>query len=458
MLPPHVAFGEECMRIAVVGLGYVGLVTASCLARLGQTVVGIERDERRLETLRNGDVPYYEPHLAPDLKAGLASGALTFTGDAAEGLRDADVVMICVGTPSDAEGRANLTDVLDVAHSIAEHVGGEPVIALRSTVPVGTTRRIEAEVNADRERRSLPPIRVFANPEFLRTGRAIEDWLRPTRVVIGTTGKAPPESIDRLMQLYGPLDAPILVTDAESAELVKNASNAFLATRISFVNELAALCEATGATIDSVVEGMAYDPRIGGQFMKPGLGFGGSCLPKEVRSMLAMGRDHELAMPLMTAVNDVNVGQVDAVADRLAELLDRPLAGARIAILGLAFKPDTDDIRESPPIALARELVDRGASVVACDPKAAERAAAVLPSLQIARDAAAAAAGADAIVLGTEWPEYATANLRSIAAAMRGDVLFDARNALDPDAADAAGLRYAGIGRAAGQGQERVGA
>ncbi len=446
------------MRIAVVGLGYVGLVTASCLARLGQTVVGIERDQQRLETLRNGDVPYYEPHLAPDLKAGLASGALTFTGDPIEGLKGADVVMICVGTPSDAEGRANLTDVLAVARTISEHVDGEPVIALRSTVPVGTTRRIERELNEDRARRSLPAVRVFANPEFLRTGRAIEDWLRPTRVVIGTTGEGSEDAVERLVTLYGPLDAPIMVTDAESAELVKNASNAFLAMRISFVNELAALCEATGATIDSVVEGMAYDPRIGGQFMKPGLGFGGSCLPKEVRSMLAMGRDRDVAMPLMTAVNDVNVGQVALVADRLAEMLGRPLAGARVAILGLAFKPDTDDIRESPPIALALELAKRGASVVGCDPKAAERAAAAAPGLEIAKNAAAAAVGADAVVLATEWPEYATSNLRALAGAMRGDVLVDARNALDPDAADAAGLRYAGIGRGAGQGQEGVGA
>ena len=446
------------MRIAVVGLGYVGLVTASCLARLGQTVVGIERDQRRLETLRNGDVPYYEPHLAPDLKSGLASRALAFTDDAAEGLKRADVVMICVGTPSDAEGRANLTDVLDVARSISKQVGGDPVIALRSTVPVGTTRRIEGELNDDRKRRSLRPIRVFANPEFLRTGRAIEDWLRPTRVVIGTTGDGSEAAVERLITLYGPLDAPILVTDAESAELVKNASNAFLAMRISFVNELAALCEATGATIDSVVEGMAYDPRIGGQFMKPGLGFGGSCLPKEVRSMLAMGHDRDLAMPLMTAVNDVNVAQVKAVADQLAEMLGRPLDGARVAILGLAFKPDTDDIRESPPIALAEELAGRGASVVACDPKASERAAAMAPSLEIAKDAAAAAAGADAVVLATEWPEYATANLRMLAGAMRGDVLFDARNALDPDGARAAGLRYAGVGRGVGQVQEGVGA
>jgi UDPglucose 6-dehydrogenase len=446
------------MRIAVVGLGYVGLVTASCLARLGQEVTGIERDPRRLETLLKGDVPYYEPHLAPDLKAGLASGALTFADDARRGLEQADVVMICVGTPSDAEGRADLTDVLDVARAISEIVDNDPVVALRSTVPIGTTRRIEAELNVTRERRSLAPLRVFANPEFLRTGRAIEDFLRPTRVIIGTTGAAAPDALDRLMTLYTPLEAPIVVMDAESAELVKNASNAFLAMRISFVNELASLCDAAGASIDAVVEGMAHDPRIGGQFMRPGLGYGGSCLPKDVRSMLAMGRDRGLAMRLMAAVDDVNVGQVQAVTEGLGELLGRSLDGTRIAVLGLAFKPDTDDIRESAAIALARELADRGASVVGCDPRAAERAAAVLPSLELASGPVAAASGADAVVLATEWPEYTTMDMQAVARAMRGDILIDARNALDPDAAGAVGLRYAGIGRGVRHGQGSVGA
>jgi UDPglucose 6-dehydrogenase len=428
------------MRIAVVGLGYVGLVTATCLARLGQNVIGIERDRRRLDTLLRGEVPYYEPHLAPDLSAQLAAGAL------------------CVGTPSNAEGRADLTDVLAVADVIAERVDGDPVIALRSTVPIGTTRRVEKALNDARAARGLPPIRVFANPEFLRTGRAIEDFLRPTRVVIGATDDARTGPIERLIALYSPLEAPVVVMDAESAELVKNASNAFLAMRISFVNELAALCDASGASIDAVVEGMALDPRIGGQFMRPGLGYGGSCLPKDVRSLQSMGRDRGLEMPLTDAVHVVNSGQVGMVADRLEAMLDRPLASARVAVLGLAFKPDTDDVRESAAIALAAELRKRGAAVVACDPQASERALAVLPGLEVAENAMLAVSGADATVLATEWPEYVTLDLQKLASAMRGHVLVDARNALDAGAAGAVGLRYTGIGRGVAQGQNRAAA
>ena len=446
------------MQITVVGLGYVGLVTATCLARLGQTVIGIERDRRRLDTLLEGGVPYYEPHLAPDLKAQLASGTLVFTDDPDHALRDTDVVMICVGTPSDQHGRADLTDVLAVANMISERVENDPVIALRSTVPIGTTRKVEDELNRAREARALGPISVLANPEFLRTGRAIEDFLRPTRIVIGATGDTASEPIERLMALYAPLEAPVVLMDAESAELVKNASNAFLAMRISFVNELAAVCDASGASIDSVVEGMALDPRIGGQFMRPGLGYGGSCLPKDVRSLLSMGQDRGLEMPLTTAVNRVNAGQVGLVADRVADSLGRPLADARIAVLGLAFKPDTDDIRDSAAIALVQELERRGADVVACDPQAGSRALVVLPDLELADGPISAASGSDAIVLATEWPEYVTVDLAQVATAMRGDLIVDARNAIDPDHATAVGLRYSGIGRAAGQGQGRAAA
>ena len=395
------AHSEGRMRIAVVGLGYVGLVTATCLARLGQRVAGIERDERRVAKLLAGEVPYYEPHLAPDLAAQLGSGALTFTSDPSAGLADAEMVMICVGTPSDPEGRADLKDVTSVVQSVGEHVNGDPVIALRSTVPVGTTRRLESELNAVRGRRGLTAVPIFANPEFLRTGRAIEDFLRPSRVVIGATGAVRPEAIDRLIALYAPLEAPVAVMDAESAELVKNASNTFLAMRISFVNELAALCDASGASIDAVVSGMAYDSRIGGQFMKPGLGYGGSCLPKDVRSLMAMGREHGLEMRLTRSIDDVNHGQVAAIVDRLEGLLGKPLSSARIGLLGLAFKPDTDDIRESAAIALGTELAGRGASVVACDPQAGDRGAEQLPGATLVDGPLAAANDADALVLAT---------------------------------------------------------
>jgi len=292
---------------------------------------------------------------------------------------------------------------------------------------------------------------VLANPEFLRTGRAIEDFLRPSRVVIGRTEETTQDSLDRIATLYATLEAPLVVVDAESAELVKNASNAFLAMRVSFVNELAALCDVTGANVDDVVAGMAYDPRIGGQFMRPGLGYGGSCLPKDVRSLMSMGRDHGLGMPLVQAIDRVNVEQVTAIADRLGDRLGKSFADARIAILGLAFKAETDDIRESASIALALEIQRRGASVVACDPHAAARVSTALPDVQIAEGPLEAATAADAVVLATEWPEYVTLDLRGLASVMRGDLLLDGRNALDPEGAKAAGFRYVGVGRAGGQ-------
>lgn len=435
------------MRIAVVGLGYVGLVTASCLARLGQIVVGLERDPEKLDSLAAGRVPYYEPHLAADLASGRASGALTFTGRPEVALAGADVVMICVGTPSDPTGRADLTDVLAVTEMLAAAVDDEPTVALRSTVPVGTTRRIETRLNEMRAGHGLRPISVIANPEFLRTGRAIDDFLRPTRIVIGTTESTSPGALERLTNLYAPLEAPTAVMDANSAELVKNASNAFLATRLSFVNELAALCESTGADIDAVLAGMADDPRIGGLFMRPGIGFGGSCLPKDVRSLIAMARDRGLPMALATAVDAVNVERASALIDRLAQTIDRPLAGARVGILGLAFKPDTDDVRESPALALASALRDREVGVVAYDPQAGANASRVLPWLEQADGPQGVATAADAIVLATEWPEFVTMDLGSLAGLMRGRLLVDGRNALDPDAVVRAGLRYIGVGR-----------
>ena len=320
------------MRLAVVGLGYVGLVTATCLARLGQDVIGLETDEAKLRTLEAGDVPYYEPNLDSELAAQKAAGRLRFTGTASQALPAADMILICVGTPSDASGHADLGAVLAVADAIANTVDGDPVVVLRSTVPIGTTRLVERRLTEARATRGLPPIPVFANPEFLRTGRAIEDFLRPTRVVIGQTALASSADLAALETLYAPLEAPILVTDAESAELVKNSSNAFLAMRVSFVNELALLCDAAGANVDDVIQGMALDPRIGGQFMRPGIGYGGSCLPKDVRSLIATGADHGIEMRLATAVDAVNRLQTDRIVDGR-----NALDAAKVAAAGLRY-------------------------------------------------------------------------------------------------------------------------
>jgi UDPglucose 6-dehydrogenase len=433
------------MQIAVIGLGYVGLVTAACLARLGQRVRGLDSDVSKVEALAEGRAPFYEPGLAGALTEG--AERLSFTARPDEALAGADVILICVGTPSRPTGEADLTAVMAVADTIAEHVTTPAVIALRSTVPVGTTETIERRINAHlRERGWTRPIPIVSNPEFLRTGRALDDFLRPSRVVLGRTELATDGDIDVLATLYRPLEAPIFVVDARSAELVKNAANAYLATRISFVNELAGLCEATGASVGSVIDGIAADPRIGGDYLRPGLGYGGSCLPKDVRSMIAQGDEYGEPMALARAVDEVNRRQAERAADRIADAIDRPLASARIALLGLAFKPDTDDIRDSPAIALAHVLRARGATVVATDPQAGARASRQEPWLEQAESIIDAARGADAVVLATEWPAYVTADLSALAAAMRGCVLFDGRNALDPARVASAGLAYVAVG------------
>jgi UDPglucose 6-dehydrogenase len=437
------------MQIAVVGLGYVGLVTATCLARLGQEVVGLETDRAKLDALADGRTPFYEPGLDGELAAQRASGRLQFTSDPAEALGAADAVLICVGTPSASDGKADLRAVHAVADTLGTHLGRRAVVALRSTVPVGTTRSVEARLNqALAGRNGKGPVPVVANPEFLRTGRALDDFLRPSRVVLGRTDLASDADVDLLSALYRPLSAPILVFDAESAELVKNAANAYLALRISFVNELAQLCEASGASIEAVIAGIAPDPRIGGEYLRPGLGYGGSCLPKDVRSLIAQGDERSLPMGLARAVDEVNAQQPLGVADRLATALGG-LEGRRIALLGLAFKPDTDDIRDSPALTLASTLRDRGVTVVGCDPEAGERVAATMPWIEQAASPVEAVRGADAAVLATEWPAYVTLDPGMLRQAMRGDVLFDARNALNPARVAAAGLRYLSVGRTA---------
>ena len=436
------------MQITVIGLGYVGLVTATCLARLGQRVTGLEVDADKLRSLEQGEAPYYEPHLQPELTLQQREKRLHFTLDPSEALRDAEVVLVCVGTPSADNGEADLSSVHAVFETLGRVLDHPVVVALRSTVPVGTTRDVERRLNEALAGRDLPwSVPVLANPEFLRTGRAIEDFLHPSRVVVGRAQLADDEHVELLSTLYRPLEAPILVVDAESAELTKNAANAYLATRISFINELAMLCDATGAVIDDVLRGVSSDPRIGGDYLRPGIGYGGSCLPKDVRSMIAMGRQREVQLALASAVDAVNANQPGHAADLLAAELGGELSGTRVALLGLAFKPGTDDIRDSPALALAALLRDRGATVVGCDPKAGAATARHAPWLTICAGPMEAATDADAVVLATEWPEYVTISPTDLAGVMRGDVLLDARNALDPAHVRASGLRYLGVGR-----------
>ncbi|HEX2141360.1 MAG TPA: UDP-glucose/GDP-mannose dehydrogenase family protein [Candidatus Limnocylindria bacterium] len=439
------------MQITVVGLGYVGLVTATCLARLGQDVIGLEADPDKLRALERDEPPFFEPGLEGEIAFQRSTGRLRFTGESAQALRTPDVVLICVGTPSRPSGEADLRAVEQVIDSIAGELQNHAVIALRSTVPVGTTRKVEARLNARLgEHGGTASVPVFANPEFLRTGRAIEDFLRPWRVVLGKTELPTEEDVERLLTLYRPLESPTLVFDAESAELVKNAANAYLATRISFINELSALCERTGASIDAVISGIASDPRIGADYLRPGIGYGGSCLPKDVRSLVAMGDHYKVPMQLALAVDAINQQQPLRAAERLADELGGSLQGRRIGLLGLSFKPDTDDIRDSPALALARALRGMGADVAACDPEAAAAAAAREPWIEIVAGPSELAARADALVLATEWPEYVTLDMGPLAADMRQPILLDARNALDAKVVMAAGFRYLRVGNPAG--------
>jgi UDPglucose 6-dehydrogenase len=430
--------------IAVVGLGYVGLVTAVCLARLGQDVVGLDSDERKVDQLAKGIPTFFEPGLEGELRQN--AERLRFTSDVTA-LESPECVMICVGTPSAADGTADLTAVTAVADTIGDRLQHRAVIALRSTVPVGTSAMIEQRINDRlRERSASFEVSVVANPEFLRTGRAIDDFLRPSRLILGHTDGTSAADLDYLSNLYRPLEAPVFVLDARSAELVKNASNSYLALRISFANELARLCEQTGASIVSVLSGVGADPRIGPGYLRPGLGYGGSCLPKDVRSLIAMGQEHGEPMALMQAVKGVNDQQVERVVDRLEAALGRPLSGSRVAVLGLAFKPDTDDVRESPALAMVAALRRRGAEVVAADPEASATALAVDPDLVTADTPAEAAAGADAVVLATGWPAYVSGDFPALATAMRGSLFLDACLAADPEAVTSAGLSYVGVG------------
>jgi UDPglucose 6-dehydrogenase len=437
------------MRITVVGLGYVGLVTATCLARMGQHVLGLESDERKLRALEAGQAPYYEPHLQGELTLQQLEGRLTFTSDPAAALRDPEIILICVGTPSRPSGDADLGAVESVLASISDHLEHRAVVALRSTVPIGTTRRVEARLNERlRSRGHSESVAVFANPEFLRTGRALDDFMHPARVILGRTEQASDDDTERLATLYRPLDTPILVFDAESAELVKNAANAYLATRISFINEIAALCEASGASIDAVVQGVSADPRIGGEYIRPGIGYGGSCLPKDVRSLMAMGQERGLPMTFTRAVDAVNAEQPARAVQRIGKAVGG-LEDKRVGLLGLAFKAGTDDIRDSPALALASALRDAGAEVIACDPQAGHASSLVAPWIEMRAEPVDVAMDADALVLSTDWAEYVTANLIELREVMRGDVLFDARNAMDATAVAAAGLRYLAVGRPA---------
>ena len=434
------------MKITVIGAGYVGLVSAACFSDFGYEVTCVDRDARKLAMLEAGKIPIYEQGLEPIVSANREAGRLTFTDRLKEAVAAADVVLIAVGTPTrEGEDGADLSYVYAAAEEIARAVQGFTVVVTKSTVPVGTAaklREIIARARPDAD------VEVASNPEFMREGSAVEDFLRPDRVVVGVSS---PRAEKVMSQLYRPLttrNVPLLVTSCEAAEVIKYAANTFLATRIAFVNELADLCERVGADIEYVARGMGLDKRIGLQFLSPGPGFGGSCFPKDTRALAHTARQQGRPFSLVEKVIASNEARKLALVDRVQQAVGGPLAGRRIAVLGIAFKAETDDIRDAAALTLIPELQKRGASVAAFDPVAMDNGRQVFESVQWCADAYSAAIGADAVVILTEWNVFRGLDLQRLARDMRQPVMVDFRNLFSLSDAQGSGIAYHSIGRA----------
>jgi len=432
------------MRIAMIGTGYVGLVSGACFADFGHQVCCIDKDAGKIDGLNQGRMPIWEPGLEALVKANAERGRLSFTTDLAEGVEGAEAVFIAVGTPArSGDGHADLTYVFNAVRELANVIKPGTVVVTKSTVPVGTGDRI-VEILAEE---GAKDISVASNPEFLREGAAIRDFKIPDRIVVGVDDE---RARDVLREIYRPLflnQSPILFTGRRTAELTKYAANAFLAVKISFINEIANLCEAVDADVQDVARGIGLDNRIGPKFLHAGPGYGGSCFPKDTLALLQTAAKVGIEQKIVGMVVAVNDERKAAMAERVAAALGGDLAGKRIGVLGLAFKPNTDDMREAPSLALIAGLLERGAEVVAFDPVAREQAEKVLSGIAYAPDAQSVADGADALVVVTEWDEFRALDLETLAGRMRGKVLVDLRNVYDPEEARRAGLIYSGIGR-----------
>ncbi len=427
------------MHVAVIGTGYVGLVSGACMAELGHHVICVDVDEKKIEGLRNGVIPIYEPGLEELVKRNVAHGRLRFLTDYAEALEGVEVISIAVGTPSGEDGSVDMRYVESAARMIGRHLKGYAVIADKSTVPVGTAERVrdliaeETAIECD----------VVSNPETLREGKAVYDFLHPSRVIIGSSST---RATDVMVHLFAYLDCPKVITDPRSAELTKYAANSFLATKISFINEMAALCEELGADVEAVAKGMGLDPRIGKDFLRAGLGWGGSCFPKDVKALVKLGESISCSVPIVRAAIETNSMTRRRVVERLEKVLGS-CEGKAVALLGLAFKDNTDDTRESAALAILQELLVRGASVRVYDPVAHLPSEYKEKAVMQCQSPYEAAQSADAVIIATEWDEFRTLNLPSLKSAMKGNVLFDARNLLRAEEAQQVGFTYLRVGR-----------
>jgi len=431
------------VQIGVVGTGYVGLVVGACLAENGNFVVCVDSDKGKVERLRKGEIPIYEPGLNELVPRNVAEDRLRFTTDLEEAVRSSEVLFIAVGTPENEDGSADLKHVLEVARGIGQAMNGPKILVNKSTVPVGTAARVREVVSSITKH----PFAVVSNPEFLKEGTAVDDFLKPDRVVIGTDDPKVEAVMRKLYEPFVRTGKPILVMDPASAELTKYAANAMLASRISFMNEIANYCDRVGADVRQVRLGMGTDSRIGSSFLFPGVGYGGSCFPKDVKALIRMGEAAGVALPVVEATERTNVAQKASLVPRIAAHLGG-LQGKRIAIWGLAFKPRTDDMREAPAIAVIEGLLKGGAEVRAYDPKAEPQARREFGDrVMLCSRAYEAVAGADALVVVTEWNEFREPDFAKIRSMMRHAAVFDGRNIYDPKLLRDLGFHYEGIGR-----------
>ncbi len=430
----------------MIGAGYVGIVSGACFSEFGANVVCVDVDEAKIARLQRGEIPIYEPGLQTLVQGNIDQGRLRFSSELGPAVSDADLIFIAVGTPSRrGDGHADLSYVYAAAKELAAHLSGYTVVVDKSTVPVGTARQVERII---REENPHADFDVASNPEFLREGAAIADFMRPDRVVLGVES----ERAERLLrELYRPLnliETPIVVTGLESAELIKYAANAFLATKISFINEMAALCEAVGGDVHAVARGMGLDGRIGRKFLHPGPGYGGSCFPKDTLALVRTAQEHGTPCRIIESVVEVNAAQRARMVQKIRKALGGSESGKTIAVLGLTFKPETDDMRDAPSVAIIPALMERGAHIRAHDPKGMEEARKLLPDeVEYCVDAYGTFDGADAVVLMTEWNAYRGLDLEEMRSRMRGDTFIDLRNVYEPDEMRRVGLDYHCVGR-----------
>jgi UDPglucose 6-dehydrogenase len=433
------------MKITMIGSGYVGLVSGACFSDFGHDVVCVDKDAAKIDALQAGRMPIYEPGLDQLVATNVAAGRLTFTTDLATAVAGADAIFIAVGTPSRrGDGHADLTYVFEATKEIAAAVTGPTVVVTKSTVPVGTGDRVEEIL---REERPDIDIAVVSNPEFLREGAAIGDFKRPDRIVIGSDD---PHAREVMREVYRPLylnESPLLFVGRRTSELTKYAANAFLATKITFINEIADLCEAVGANVQDVSRGIGLDNRIGAKFLHAGPGYGGSCFPKDTLALLKTAEDHESPVHIVEAVVRVNDSRKRAMGRKVLHALGDEPRGKTVAVLGLTFKPNTDDMRDAPSLAVVQSLLDAGVTVRAFDPEGMEAAKAMMPDVIFCKDAYEAATGADAVTIVTEWDTFRALDLRRLASVMTAPVMVDLRNVYRPDDVRKLGFAYSSVGR-----------